>query len=62
MFWTKLLQLKCFESAIKLLFPKRYSGSVQVLKTGDKSGQIGLFEYVSYRLKEIFLFWVLTNI
>ena len=37
-FCAKLLLLKCFESATKWLYPKNVSGSVQVLKTLDKSG------------------------
>jgi hypothetical protein len=36
--WAKLHLLKCFESATKCLYPKHVSGSVQVLKTADKSG------------------------
>ena len=37
-FGAKLLLLKCFECATKWLYPKNVSGSVQVLKTEDKSG------------------------
>ena len=40
----KLLLLKCFEIATKLLYPKHVSSSVQVLKTVDNSGWIGLFQ------------------
>ena len=42
---SKLLLLKCFESATKWLYLKHVSGSVQVLKTSDKSGWIGLFPF-----------------
>ena len=46
-FWPKLLLLKCFESAIKWLYPKSVSGSVQVLKQWIKVDKLNFFKNAS---------------
>jgi hypothetical protein len=56
--WAKLLLLKCFESATKRHFPKNISGSVQVHKTADKSGKIGLFQKFNIAFEKSFLILV----
>ena len=57
---AKLLLLMCFESVTKWLYPKR----VQVLKTADKNGYIGLFRKCVIALEKLFCFgcrWISRN-
>jgi hypothetical protein len=46
-FWAKLLLLKCFESAIKRLYPKNASGSIQALKQQIKIDKLDFFKNAS---------------